>query len=263
MASLSLREAAEQAGTSKSTIWRAIRGGRLSATRMMAASLSTRPSCSAPSHRNSPRDRTQRSRNGQQRQKRTIWRPSGPPQRRRSRASRRCSRRSGRTVTSCDRTATNGAPAFRSPCRPRSAPSAPGGGGWRGRAPVPTIFLGPPQKVIHRRLAETLSMALVLAAHIVRDRLEPRLEAQGRARREQLGLLRAQATARQPSAPGWTRRRLAKRWRRWTVVLFFAANASATSSTTSASGAGGRSSARPPLCSPPSHPPCSGDGARG
>jgi excisionase family DNA binding protein len=33
MASLSLREAAEQAGTSKSTIWRAIRGGRLSATR--------------------------------------------------------------------------------------------------------------------------------------------------------------------------------------------------------------------------------------
>ena len=33
MASLSLREAAEQAGTSKSTIWRAIRAGRLSATR--------------------------------------------------------------------------------------------------------------------------------------------------------------------------------------------------------------------------------------
>jgi excisionase family DNA binding protein len=33
MTSLSLREAAEQAGTSKSTIWRAIKGGRLSATR--------------------------------------------------------------------------------------------------------------------------------------------------------------------------------------------------------------------------------------
>ncbi len=33
MTSLSLREAAEQAGTSKSTIWRAIRAGRLSATR--------------------------------------------------------------------------------------------------------------------------------------------------------------------------------------------------------------------------------------
>ncbi len=33
MASLSLREAAEQAGTSKSTIWRAIKGGRLSADR--------------------------------------------------------------------------------------------------------------------------------------------------------------------------------------------------------------------------------------
>ncbi len=33
MAVLSLREAAEQAGTSKSTIWRAIRSGRLSATR--------------------------------------------------------------------------------------------------------------------------------------------------------------------------------------------------------------------------------------
>ena len=33
MASLSLREAAEQAGTSKSTIWRAIKAGRLSAVR--------------------------------------------------------------------------------------------------------------------------------------------------------------------------------------------------------------------------------------
>ena len=33
MAVLSLREAAEQAGTSKSTIWRAIRAGRLSAQR--------------------------------------------------------------------------------------------------------------------------------------------------------------------------------------------------------------------------------------
>jgi hypothetical protein len=33
MASLSLREAAEQAGPSKSTIWRAIKAGRLSATR--------------------------------------------------------------------------------------------------------------------------------------------------------------------------------------------------------------------------------------
>jgi len=33
MASLSLREAAEQAGTSKSTIWRAIKAGRMSATR--------------------------------------------------------------------------------------------------------------------------------------------------------------------------------------------------------------------------------------
>ena len=33
MASLSLRDAAEQAGTSKSTIWRAIKAGRLSATR--------------------------------------------------------------------------------------------------------------------------------------------------------------------------------------------------------------------------------------
>ncbi len=33
MASLSLREAAEQAGTSKSTIWRAIKSGRMSATR--------------------------------------------------------------------------------------------------------------------------------------------------------------------------------------------------------------------------------------
>jgi excisionase family DNA binding protein len=33
MASLSLREAAEQAGTSKSTIWRAIKSGRLSAAR--------------------------------------------------------------------------------------------------------------------------------------------------------------------------------------------------------------------------------------
>jgi excisionase family DNA binding protein len=33
MTSLSLREAAEQAGTSKSTIWRAIKSGRLSATR--------------------------------------------------------------------------------------------------------------------------------------------------------------------------------------------------------------------------------------
>jgi excisionase family DNA binding protein len=34
MASLSLREAAEQAGTSKSTIWRAIKSGRMSATRL-------------------------------------------------------------------------------------------------------------------------------------------------------------------------------------------------------------------------------------
>ena len=34
MASFSLREAAEQAGTSKSTIWRAIKSGRLSATRL-------------------------------------------------------------------------------------------------------------------------------------------------------------------------------------------------------------------------------------
>ena len=34
MASLSLREAAEQAGTSKSTIWRSIKSGRLSATRL-------------------------------------------------------------------------------------------------------------------------------------------------------------------------------------------------------------------------------------
>lgn len=33
MASLSLREAAEQAGTSKSTVWRSIKSGRLSATR--------------------------------------------------------------------------------------------------------------------------------------------------------------------------------------------------------------------------------------
>jgi excisionase family DNA binding protein len=33
MASLSLREAAEQAGTSKSTIWRAIKSGKLSGTR--------------------------------------------------------------------------------------------------------------------------------------------------------------------------------------------------------------------------------------
>ena len=34
MATLSLREAAEQAGTSKSTIWRAVKAGRLSATRL-------------------------------------------------------------------------------------------------------------------------------------------------------------------------------------------------------------------------------------
>jgi len=33
MASLSLREAAEQVGSSKSTIWRAIKSGRMSATR--------------------------------------------------------------------------------------------------------------------------------------------------------------------------------------------------------------------------------------
>ncbi len=33
MATFSLREAAEQAGTSKSTIFRAIKGGRLSAAR--------------------------------------------------------------------------------------------------------------------------------------------------------------------------------------------------------------------------------------
>ena len=33
MTSLSLREAAEEAGTSKSTIWRAVKSGRMSATR--------------------------------------------------------------------------------------------------------------------------------------------------------------------------------------------------------------------------------------
>ena len=34
MASLSLREAAEQAGSSKGTIWRAIKSGRMSVTRL-------------------------------------------------------------------------------------------------------------------------------------------------------------------------------------------------------------------------------------
>jgi excisionase family DNA binding protein len=44
MASLSLREAAETAGTSKSTVWRAIKSGRLSATRLDDGGFAIDPS---------------------------------------------------------------------------------------------------------------------------------------------------------------------------------------------------------------------------
>ena len=44
MTSLSLREAAEQAGTSKSTIWRAVKSGRLSATRTDDSAFAIDPS---------------------------------------------------------------------------------------------------------------------------------------------------------------------------------------------------------------------------
>ena len=84
MASLSLREAAEQAGTSKSTIWRAIKSGRMSATRTDDGGFAIDPpSYSAPSPRNGPRnvsrDKTQRflhqMRNGLQRLKRPTETP--------------------------------------------------------------------------------------------------------------------------------------------------------------------------------------------
>jgi len=44
MTTLSLREAAEQAGTSKSTIWRAIKSGRISATRLDDGGFAIDPS---------------------------------------------------------------------------------------------------------------------------------------------------------------------------------------------------------------------------
>jgi excisionase family DNA binding protein len=64
MAALSLRDAAEQAGVGKSTIWRAIKSGRMSATRTEEGGYLIDPAelfrvFQPDSPRNVPRDRTQ------------------------------------------------------------------------------------------------------------------------------------------------------------------------------------------------------------
>jgi len=92
MAGLSLREAAQQTGSNKSTIWRAIKSGRLSATRLDGGGFAIDPAelfrvLSRNSQNNVAsniaRDRTQRRipaiRNGQQRPQRTNSRSRSSP----------------------------------------------------------------------------------------------------------------------------------------------------------------------------------------